>query len=80
LGTVANTTGDWLHHWSRQTSDNVFQAERSGPGWPEETYSSCHQKVRVIAASLLARGMNEKTPIAILSGNSIDHGLLMLAA
>ena len=59
---------------------NGFLAERSGAGWREETYQSTLQKVRAIAASLLARGMGPDTPILIMSGNGVDHGLLTLAA
>jgi len=80
LGPVVKTTGDWLRRWSDQTPDAVFLAERSGTGWREVTYFTSHEKVRAIASSLLARGMGEKTPVVILSGNSIDHGLLALAA
>ncbi len=80
LGTVVQHTCDWLDHWSNETPERIFFAERSGSGWREETYASALQKVRTIAASLLARGMDETTPILIMSGNGIDHGLLTLAA
>ena len=80
LGPVVETTGDWLHQWSEKTPDAIFLAERSGAAWREETYSASLEKVRAIASSLLARGLNDKTPIIIMSGNGIDHGLLSLAA
>lgn len=80
LGPVVQHTCDWLDRWSTETPDRVFIAERSGAGWREETYASTLQKVRALAASLLARGMNEITPILIMSGNGVDHGLLTLAA
>jgi feruloyl-CoA synthase len=80
LGPVAGNTGDWLHRWADQTPDRVFLAERSGPGWREETYSATLQKVRAIAAALLARDFDATTPILIMSGNGVDHGLLTLAA
>jgi feruloyl-CoA synthase len=38
------------------------------------------QKVTNLAASLLARDMGPDTPLLIMSGNSVDHGLLSLAA
>lgn len=78
-GRVADRTGDWLNHWAVQAPDRIFLAERSGSGWREESYGSAHEKVRNLAASLLGRGLGRDTPIAILSGNGIDHGLLMLA-
>jgi feruloyl-CoA synthase len=80
LGPVTDRTVDWLHNWAEKTGDNVFIAERSGAGWREECYAATLQKVRAIAASLLARGMGPDTPILIMSGNGVDHGLLTLAA
>jgi len=80
LGPVADTTGQWVHHWANHAPDRVFLAERSGAGWRQETFGSILQKTRAIAQSLLARGMGPDTPILILSGNGVDHGLLTLAA
>ncbi|WP_243612769.1 feruloyl-CoA synthase [Shimia aestuarii] len=80
LGPVAEKTADWLHHWANEAPDRVFIAERSGAGWREESYSATLEKVQAIAASLLARGMGPDTPILIMSGNGVDHGLLSLAA
>ena len=80
MGDVVDTSADWLHRWSDDAPERIFLAERSGAGWREETYQSTLQKVRAIAASLLARGMGPDTPILIMSGNGVDHGLLTLAA
>lgn len=80
LGPVADKSSDWLHHWGKTTPDAVFLAERSGTNWRRETFLDTLQKVRVIAATLLGRGMNKHTPILIMSGNGVDHGLLVLAA
>ena len=80
MGDVVYTSADWLHRWSEEAPERIFLAERSGAGWREETYQSTLQKVRAIAASLLARGMGPDTPILIMSGNGVDHGLLTLAA
>ncbi len=80
LGPVADKTGDWLHRWATETPDRTFIAERSGAGWREESYAATLQKVRAIASALLARGMGPETPIIIMSGNGVDHGLLSLAA
>ena len=80
MGDVVDTSADWLHRWSMEAPERIFLAERSGAGWREETYQSTLQKVRAIAASLLARGMGPDTPILIMSGNGVDHGLLTLAA
>ncbi len=76
----AQKTGDWLDHWAEVVPDRVFLAERSGPGWREVTYKEARDAVRLIAANLLGRGMGAETPILIISGNGVDHGLLTLAA
>lgn len=80
LGPVVDKTGVWLHDWAAKTPERTFIAERSGAGWREESYASTLQKVRAVASSLLARGMGPDTPIIIMSGNGVDHGLLSLAA
>jgi feruloyl-CoA synthase len=80
LGPVADRTTDWLRHWAGATPDAVFLAERSGPGWREVSYAEAQEQVRAIAAALMARGMGSGTPILIISGNGVDHGLLTLAA
>ena len=80
LGPVADRTTDWLDDWANRTPEAVFLAERSGEGWREVTYSQAKDKARAIAAGLLELGLDASTPILILSGNSVDHGLLCLAA
>lgn len=73
-------TTDWLAHWAGKRPDTVFLAERSGPGWRTLTYAAADQQVRAVAAALLDRGLTGSTPILILSGNGIEHGVLALAA
>jgi feruloyl-CoA synthase len=80
LGPVARCTGDWLHTWAAAAPDRVFLAERSGAGWRTVTYSQALEMVRAIAGHLLSRDLGPEKPILIISGNSVDHGLLSLAA
>ncbi|SIO21353.1 feruloyl-CoA synthase [Vannielia litorea] len=80
MSPIAWTTGDWLHRWAGEAPERVFIAERSGAGWRELGYAEVLQRVRAIGASLLGRGMGPETPILVMSGNSLDHGLLALAA
>ena len=80
LGPIAATTGDWLHRWADEAPDRTFLAERHGAGWRLESYAATLEKVRAISAALLGRGMGPETPILIMSGNGVDHGLLTLAA
>jgi feruloyl-CoA synthase len=57
----------------------VFLAERTGDTWRKLTYEQARGQVDAIASALLARGLSPRRPVMILSGNSIDHALLMLA-
>jgi feruloyl-CoA synthase len=56
----------------------VFLAERDGD-WRRVRYEQARAKVDAIAAALLDRGLSAERPVTILSGNAIDHALLMLA-
>jgi feruloyl-CoA synthase len=60
--------------------DRVFLAERSGDGWRSLTYAACRPLVDGIAAAFIERGLSAERPVMVLSGNGIDHALLMLAA
>ncbi len=59
----------------------VFLAER-GPtadGWRKLTYAQARPIVDALAQALIERGLGAERPVMILSGNAIDHALLMLA-
>ncbi|MGZ8390290.1 MAG: feruloyl-CoA synthase [Rhodoplanes sp.] len=58
----------------------VFLAERRGDGWRTITYEEARSDVDAIAAALIERGLSAERPVMILSGNAIDHALLMLAS
>jgi feruloyl-CoA synthase len=70
-----------LEHWASHAPDRVFLAQREpSGGWRTLTYAQTYAAVRGIAASLLERDLSPDRPIAILSGNDIEHALLGLAA
>jgi len=70
-----------LVHWAAAAPDRVFLAQRdAGGGWRTLSYAQALAAVRAIAAALLERNLSVDRPIAILSGNDIEHGLLGLAA
>src|SRR3954447_12815721 len=70
-----------LEHWAKAAPDRVFLAQRTAEGsWREVTYAQALAQVRSIAQSLLTRRLSAERPIAILSGNDIEHALLGLAA
>jgi feruloyl-CoA synthase len=57
----------------------TFLAERNATGWRKITYAEARRLVDAIAASLIERGLSTERPVMILSGNTIEHALLMLA-
>lgn len=72
---------DRLEQWALQAPDRIFLAQRRPSGsWQTLTYSTALERVRKLAAGLLANGLSSNRPLVILSGNSIEHGLLALAA
>jgi feruloyl-CoA synthase len=80
MGPVAGRSGDWLHRWATEAPERIALAERSGAGWRKVSYGEMLGQVRAIAAALLGRGLDGTTPILVISGNGVDHGLLALAA
>ena len=52
---------------------------RRGGGWRRVTYEQARRTVDALAAALIERGLSAERPVMILSGNAIDHALLMLA-
>ncbi len=70
-----------LKHWAAVTPQRIFIGRRNEAGeWDVLTYSETMSKVETIAQSLLQRNVSAEHPIAILSENSIEHGLIALAA
>jgi feruloyl-CoA synthase len=70
-----------LEHWAKTAPDRIFVAQRTAAGpWRTLTYEQTLTQVRRIAQALLTRKLSPERPIAILSGNDIEHALLGLAA
>src|SRR4051794_2529430 len=72
--------GVLLRHWAREAPDRLFLAERAAPDgdWVELTWGDANRKANAVAQALIDRGLDERWPLMILSGNSIDHALLTL--
>ena len=82
LDDYARCVGDWLEQWAIETPDAIFLAERVGADvpWTRLSYRDALKKVRAAGGWLLAQNMSAERPLAILSDNSIDHAVFMLAA
>ena len=73
--------GLWLEHWAEAEPDRDFLLERGADGrWAGATFGDAAARVLRLAAGLLQRNLSPERPLAILSDNGVEHGLLMLAA
>lgn len=81
LPTPTRAVGDWLVRRADEQSERVFLAERLPSGeWQKLTYGDALQAVQSVAAGLLQAGASAQKPVAILSGNSINHAIVALGA
>ena len=72
---------DRLVHWAQIRPEQTFIAARDSDGqWRRISYARMLEEVRAIAQSLLAYGLDAERPLAILSGNDIEHLQMALGA
>lgn len=77
----ARCVGDWLEHWAKLTPDQLFLAQRDASGeWQKLSYSQVRERVIALATWLLKQNLSAERPVVILSDNSLEHAILMLAA
>ena len=81
LGAYPDKLTERLDFWAAETPAQIFLAQRDAAGgWRTVTYRQALDFARRIAQSLLARDLSAERPIAILSGNDIEHALLAIGA
>ncbi|MDI1343733.1 MAG: feruloyl-CoA synthase [Pseudolabrys sp.] len=81
LGRYRDRVSEPLDYWAKAAPDRVFLAQRDPQDrWRTMSYAETRDAVARIGASLLRRGLSPERPIVVLSGNSIEHALLALAA
>ena len=81
LGAYDRCIGVWLERWARETPSEIAFAERTAAGdWRKLTWAETRHAVGSLAQSLLDRQLPAGKPLVILSENSVDHLLLMLAS
>ena len=70
-----------LDHWAVHAPDRTFLAER-GPDriWRRLSFAEARRLGQNIGQALVNRGLSSDRPIAIISGNDIEHALLGLGA
>ncbi|MEO8542788.1 MAG: feruloyl-CoA synthase [Betaproteobacteria bacterium] len=75
---------DRLRHWAQTAPERTFMARRekkidgSLGDWRHVSYALAWSTARNIAQGLIDRGLDAARPVAILSENSLEHGLLAL--
>ena len=62
-----------------QVPENIWLAERDNEAWTKLSYKKALKNINSISQYIIDNGLNQKKPIMILSGNSINHGLLNVA-
>jgi feruloyl-CoA synthase len=84
LGSGVTQLGVYLRHWAEAAPERTFLAERAatsqGGGWRGISFGAARDQVDAIAQGLLDRGLGPDRPLMILSGNSLQHALLMYGA
>jgi len=81
LQPYARCIGAWLEHWATTTPDALFLAERDAHGgWRRLSYRQVRQLVGRLGQALLDRALPAGKPTVVLSDNSVDHALLLLAS
>lgn len=72
---------DRLVHWAQVRPQQTFIAARQDGGdWRRVSYAEMLTSVRAIAQRLLSYGLSTERPLAILSGNDIEHLQIALGA
>lgn len=72
---------DPLVDWAARQPEKPLYAERAPSGdWRYLTFGDALAGARALGEALLDAGLTPERPLAILSGNSLDHALLALAA
>src|SRR6185436_10872334 len=77
LGSYPAKLTERLDYWAGRAPERVFLAQRSPDGgWRRITYAQIRTRARRVAAALLGRGLSAERPVAVLSGNDIEHAEL----
>ncbi len=72
---------DRLEQWAQSAPDRTFVARRDQSGeWRRISYAQMLVRAQAVGQSLLNFGLSAERPLAILSGNDIEHLTLALGA
>lgn len=72
---------DFLPEWAEKAPKRTFLAQRGSDGtWEKVSYTEMWAQVQAVGQALLDQGAQRGDKLAILSGNSIEHAVVMFAA
>ncbi len=81
LGPFPTRLTDRLLHWAAVDPGHALAAQRErGGDWRRVSYAEALHRARCIAQALIDLKLSADRPLAILSGNDLDHLLLGLGA
>jgi feruloyl-CoA synthase len=80
LGPYPATVVHSLREWALRDPGWPLVAERDGAGWRTVSYGQAAAAADAVGQALLERGLGPDRPLLVLSGNSVDHLLITLAA
>jgi feruloyl-CoA synthase len=71
-----------LAKWAKEAPSRIWLAQRTGAErqWRKVSYGEAKRIVDALTQALLNLGLEPGSPVAILSGNSIEHALMTQAA
>jgi feruloyl-CoA synthase len=71
-----------LAKWAKEAPSRIWLAQRTGAGrqWRKLSYGEAKRTVDALTQGLLDLKLEPGSPVAILSGNSIEHALMTQAA
>ena len=72
---------DFIPEWAEKAPQRTFLAQRGRDGeWQRISYAELWQWVRSVGQAMIDLGAKRGDRLAILSGNSIEHAIVMFAA
>src|SRR3954469_19291445 len=71
-----------LAKWAKEAPERTWLAQRAGIDrqWRRLSYGEAKRTVDGLTQGLLDLGLDDGRPVAILSGNSIEHALMTMAS
>ncbi|KAA2314700.1 feruloyl-CoA synthase [Pseudooceanicola sediminis] len=81
LGAYPARLSDRIVHWAEVAPDRTWMAERDASGaWARVSYGELHDLMQRVGSWLMALDLSVERPLMILSGNSVAHAVVALAA